>query len=105
MRLLLVTFLSAYALPAITLNPVKWSLSAEPAAVDGGDVLLKLHAEIAAGFHLYSLTTPPGGPIRTRVRILGEGTTATEGTSPSRRPGWIPHSTSTWKHLPGRLIF
>jgi hypothetical protein len=46
MRLLLVTFLSAYALPAITLNPVKWSLSAEPAGVNGGDVLLKLHAEI-----------------------------------------------------------
>ena len=78
MRLLLVSFFFAYALPASTLNPVKWSISAEPAEVDGGNVLLKLHAEIAAAFHLYSLTTPPGGPIRTRVRILGEGTTATE---------------------------
>ena len=50
MRLLLVSFLFAYALPGSTLNPVKWRLSAEPAGGDGGDVLLKLHAESEAGF-------------------------------------------------------
>ncbi len=50
------------------LNPVQWSLSAAEQPVSpGSTVVLHLHADIAAGYHLYSLTTPAGGPIPTTI--------------------------------------
>jgi hypothetical protein len=52
------------------LGPVEWSLSTDAASVaPGSAVLLRLKAMIAPGFHLYSLTTPQGGPIATTIRI------------------------------------
>ncbi len=52
------------------LNPVQWSLSAAPEPVSpGSTVVLRLHADIAPGYHLYSLTTPKGGPIRTTLSL------------------------------------
>ena len=52
------------------LNPVQWSLSAVPGTVSpGSTIVLRLHADIAPGYHLYSLTTPAGGPIRTMLSI------------------------------------
>ncbi|MBV9406493.1 MAG: protein-disulfide reductase DsbD N-terminal domain-containing protein, partial [Acidobacteriaceae bacterium] len=45
-------------------DPVQWSLA--PAA---GGHSLELKADIQPGWHLYSPTTPPGGPIITRIRI------------------------------------
>ena len=38
--------------------------------------MLRLHADIDSGYHLYSLTTPKGWPIRTKIRVL-EGTLVT----------------------------
>jgi thiol:disulfide interchange protein DsbD len=50
------------------LNPVSWSLQAEQEKVaPGSTVFLRLHAQIADGYHLYSFTTPGGGPIKTRA--------------------------------------
>ena len=63
-------FFGVLSLPALAakLDPVQWSL--EPATVAPGKAaVLKLHAQIEPGYHLYSLTTPDGGPIRTIVRI------------------------------------
>jgi hypothetical protein len=55
---------------AAKLNPVQWSLSSDTSLVAPGEsVLLRLNAEIAPGFHLYSLTTPQGGPIRTTIQL------------------------------------
>ena len=54
---------------AAKLDPVQWSLA--PAILAPGQAaLLKLHAQIEPGYHLYSLTTPDGGPIRTTVNIV-----------------------------------
>jgi thiol:disulfide interchange protein len=52
------------------LNPIQWTLSTDGAAVaPGKTVLLRLHAEVEPGFHVYSLTTPEGGPIPTTIQL------------------------------------
>ena len=46
---------------AINLNPIEWSLHAQhEKTAPGSTIVLRLHAEIADGYHLYSLTTPAG---------------------------------------------
>ena len=52
---------------APNLNPVHWSLFVR------SPTMLRLHAAIDAGYHLYSLTTPKGGPIRTKIRVVEDG--------------------------------
>ena len=52
------------------LNPVEWSLQAAQGKVGpGSTVLIRLHAQIADGYHLYSFTTPAGGPIKTTASV------------------------------------
>jgi thiol:disulfide interchange protein len=51
------------------LDPVQWSFSIEPvSAAPGAKVLARLTAKIDSGFHLYSLSTPPG-PIPTTLAM------------------------------------
>lgn len=51
-------------------SPIKWSMSLEPAtAAPGGQLLAKFTATPDGGYHLYSLTTPKGGPIRTTISL------------------------------------
>jgi thiol:disulfide interchange protein len=51
-------------------NPVTWSLRLDPpAAPPGSKILAHLDAKIEAGWHLYSLTTPPGGPNPTKIHL------------------------------------
>jgi hypothetical protein len=55
---------------ARNLNPVQWLFHADHEEVSpGSTVVLRLHAEIAGGYHLYSFTTPAGGPIKTTARL------------------------------------
>jgi thiol:disulfide interchange protein len=57
-------------LHASRLNPVSWSLQADQQKVAAGStVLLRLHAQIADGYHLYSFTSPGGGPIKTTASL------------------------------------
>ncbi|HET8549047.1 MAG TPA: cytochrome c biogenesis protein CcdA, partial [Bryobacteraceae bacterium] len=52
------------------LNPVKWKLEFEPsAAAPGAAVLGRLTATIEGEWHLYSMTTPKGGPIITTIAL------------------------------------
>jgi thiol:disulfide interchange protein len=52
------------------LNPVDWSLRAEQQTfAPGSNIVLRLHARIADGYHLYSFTTPGGGPIKTTALL------------------------------------
>jgi thiol:disulfide interchange protein len=47
-------------------DPVQWTLTLEPkSAPPGSHVLARFAAKIEPGWHLYSLTTPKGGPIPT----------------------------------------
>jgi len=53
-------------------TPVKWTLTAPKPATEvkpGGRVDAVLEAEIAAGWHLYSLKKLDGGPIPTSIAI------------------------------------
>jgi thiol:disulfide interchange protein DsbD len=49
-------------------DPVQWSLTPEQSSVaPGGAVLVRLTATLEPGWHLYSPTTPKGGPIPTSL--------------------------------------
>ena len=51
-------------------DPVQWSFELEPASVSPGQrVAGLLTAEIEPGWHLYSPTTPAGGPIPTKIEM------------------------------------
>jgi DsbC/DsbD-like thiol-disulfide interchange protein len=57
-----------------SLRPVKWKViggSAPRDIVSGRTVPLTLQADIAKGWHIYSLTQKPGGPIPLRIELLG----------------------------------
>jgi len=57
-------------LAAQRLDPAKWSLAVDPAAAPpGAKVLARLDVVLEEGWHLYSPTTPPGGPIPTRIEL------------------------------------
>lgn len=61
---------AAISVQASRLNPVVWSVTGnEKPATPGSTVTFYLRAKIEAGYHLYSLTTPKGGPIKTSVKI------------------------------------
>jgi thiol:disulfide interchange protein len=52
-------------------NYVQWTFEVSPPSVaPGADVLGKLTGTIESGWHLYSITTPPG-PIPTTIRLAG----------------------------------
>src|SRR5439155_20609356 len=68
--LVLALFLGRAPTRAEKLDPAKWSLDLQPAAAaPGSKVVARLAAKIEPGWHLYSLTTPAGGPIATTIRI------------------------------------
>ncbi len=51
-------------------DPVQWTLTFDPPkAPPGAHVLAKFTAKIESGWHLYSLTTPKGGPIPTTAGL------------------------------------
>jgi len=52
-------------------DPVQWTLAAAGGknVSPGGKAYFELKATIEPGWHLYSPTTPPGGPIVTTIRV------------------------------------
>ena len=51
-------------------SPAKWALEMQPpTAPPGSKVTARLQAHIDGGWHLYSLTTPKGGPIPTTIKL------------------------------------
>jgi Disulphide bond corrector protein DsbC len=69
-RVLVLCIATMSPLWASRLNPVSWSLQAQREVVaPGATVVLRLHAQIEDGYHLYSFTTPAGGPIRTTASL------------------------------------
>jgi thiol:disulfide interchange protein DsbD len=64
--------LAAAPLFAQKLDPVQWTLSAGPGRVaPGGQIVLTLTARIEPGWHMYSPSTPPGGPIGATIKLAG----------------------------------
>lgn len=55
-------------------DPVHWTLApagGKAVVAPGGVAYLELKAIIDPGWHLYSPTTPPGGPIITKIQVTG----------------------------------
>ena len=59
---------------AVSIKPVKWTLvgsSAPRPVVAGRAVPITVQADIAKGWHIYSLTQAAGGPIPLRIGVEG----------------------------------
>jgi thiol:disulfide interchange protein DsbD len=71
MRLPILLALTALAMASYAAeDPVQWSLTPDRASVaPGGTVLARLTATLEPGWHLYSPTTPKGGPIPTSLAL------------------------------------
>ena len=71
LRLILLA-LSVASLLAAKEDPVQWTLAPANRVAEiapGGKAYLELKATIQPGWHLYSPTTPRGGPIVTRIQL------------------------------------
>jgi len=58
----------------LSLKPVKWTLVGAKAPREvaaGRAVPITVQADIAKGWHIYSLTQKPGGPIPLRIELSG----------------------------------
>jgi Disulphide bond corrector protein DsbC len=58
----------------LSLKPVRWTVvggSSPRDIVSGRTVPITVQAEIAKGWHIYSLTQKPGGPIPLRLELVG----------------------------------
>src|ERR1700722_1020983 len=52
------------------LDPIQWTLTSEVTKAPAGSIVpLHLKAVFQEGWHLYSLTTPAGGPIPTKAAL------------------------------------
>ena len=73
----------------LSLRPVKWSVvggSAPRKIVSGRTVPLTLQAEIAKGWHIYSLNQKPGGPIPLRIELVGAADVVVRGIIKAPQP-------------------
>lgn len=88
----LLTLLLPAALTAggsLSLKPVKWSLvggNAPRAVAPGRAVPVTVQADIAKGWHIYSLTQQSGGPIPLRIEVQGGGGVAVRGVIQAPKP-------------------
>ncbi|HKC80931.1 MAG TPA: protein-disulfide reductase DsbD N-terminal domain-containing protein [Gemmatimonadaceae bacterium] len=80
---------STTAASEVSLRPVKWTVvggSAPRQIVSGRTVPLILQAEIAKGWHIYSLTQKPGGPIPLRIELAGAADVVVRGIIKAPQP-------------------
>jgi len=74
---------------ALSLRPVKWSVvggSAPRDVVSGRTVPVTLQADIAKGWHIYSLTQESGGPIPLRLSLVGAADVLVRGVIDAPKP-------------------
>lgn len=77
-------------------RPVTWSLSMRDPPRTGASALVGvavLRARIGEGWHLYSMTQPPGGPRATRIEIVGDPPFRLAGPIERPAPDTIPDAT------------
>jgi hypothetical protein len=73
----------------LSLRPVRWSViggSAPHDVVSGRTVAITLQAVIAKGWHIYSLTQKPGGPIPLRLELAGAADVLVRGVIDAPKP-------------------
>src|SRR6267378_8209874 len=73
----------------LSLRPVRWSVvggGAPRSVVAGRTVRITVQAEIAKGWHIYSLTQKPGGPIPLRLELVGAPDVVVRGVISAPKP-------------------
>jgi len=73
----------------LSLRPVRWSVvggAAPRSVVTGRTVRITVQAEIAKGWHIYSLTQKPGGPIPLRLELVGPADVLMRGVIDAPKP-------------------
>jgi DsbC/DsbD-like thiol-disulfide interchange protein len=73
----------------LSLRPVRWSVvggSAPRDVVSGRTVPITVQAVIAKGWHIYSLTQKPGGPIPLRIELVGAADVVVRGVVDAPKP-------------------
>jgi len=73
----------------LSLRPVRWSVvggSAPRDVVAGRTVPITVQAVIAKGWHIYSLTQKPGGPIPLRLELVGAADVVLRGVVDAPKP-------------------
>ena len=77
------------AAAVLSVRPVRWTVvggSSPREVVSGRTVPLTLQANIAKGWHIYSLTQKPGGPIPLRIELLGAADVLIRGVIKAPQP-------------------
>jgi DsbC/DsbD-like thiol-disulfide interchange protein len=80
---------SARSAETLSLRPVRWSVvggSTPHDVVSGRTVPITLQAVIAKGWHIYSLTQKPGGPIPLRLELVGAADVVMRGVVDAPKP-------------------
>ena len=88
-KLILLLLPGLLAPSAVSLRPVKWSLvgnSGPRQVVAGRTAPIAVQADIAKGWHIYSLTQPPGGPIPLRIALQGANEVSVRGVIKAPKP-------------------
>jgi Disulphide bond corrector protein DsbC len=74
---------------ALSIRPVRWSVvgGGSPLEVTSGrTVPITLQADIARGWHIYSLTQKTGGPIPLSIQLIDPGDVVVRGVIKAPRP-------------------
>ena len=74
---------------SLSLRPVRWTVvggGAPRNVVTGRTVRITVQAEIAKGWHIYSLTQKPGGPIPLRLDLVGPADVLVRGVIDAPKP-------------------
>ena len=77
------------AVSSASLKPVRWSLvgnAAPRAVIAGRTVPVTVQADIAKGWHIYSLTQKSGGPIPLRIAVEGAPDVSMRGLIKAPKP-------------------
>jgi DsbC/DsbD-like thiol-disulfide interchange protein len=86
---LLLILPSVLAAHELSLKPVKWTLvgnNAPRAVIAGRTVPITVQAQIAKGWHIYSLTQQAGGPIPLRFALQGAKDVTVRGLIKAPKP-------------------
>jgi thiol:disulfide interchange protein len=71
--LLPLLFLLASAKPIAAKDPVTFTIAAEPSrAIPGETITIWIDAVLSDDWHIYSTTTPPGGPYPTEIKLANQ---------------------------------
>ena len=79
----------AHNADGFSLKPVRWTVvggSSPRDIVSGRTVPITVQAEIAKGWHIYSLTQKPGGPIPLRLQLVGGPDVVVRGVIKAPKP-------------------